>query len=77
MPGLMNGRQLAEEVRKRKPGAKVRFTSGYTEDAIIPYGRLDPGLLLLAKPYHRSDLACMLREALGDRLGASSGEVGR
>jgi PAS domain S-box-containing protein len=78
MPGLMNGRQLAEEVKKRKPGAKVLFTSGYTEDAIIHHGRLDPGVLLLAKPYHRSDLARMLRAALGARPDVlPSGEVQR
>ena len=45
--------------------ARVLFTSGYTEDAIIHHGRLDPGVLLLAKPYRRSDLARIIRLALG------------
>jgi CheY-like chemotaxis protein len=64
MPGAMNGRQLADEVAARRPGMKVLFTSGYTENAIIHHGRLDSGVLLLAKPYRKSDLAAMIRKAL-------------
>jgi CheY-like chemotaxis protein len=64
MPGAMNGRQLADEVQKRKPGLKVLFTSGYTENAIIHHGRLDTGVLLLAKPYRKSDMAVMIRKAI-------------
>jgi PAS domain S-box-containing protein len=64
MPGGMNGRQLADEVKKRRPNAKVLFTSGYTENAVIHHGRLDPGVTLLAKPYRKRDLARMIREAL-------------
>jgi PAS domain S-box-containing protein len=66
MPGAMNGRQLANEVQKSKPRLKVLFTSGYTENAIIHHGRLDTGVLLLAKPYRKSDLAGMIRRALAD-----------
>ena len=65
MPGFMNGRQLADEIEGRRPGLKVLFTSGYTENAIIHHGRLDSGVLLLAKPYRKSDLASMIRTALG------------
>jgi PAS domain S-box-containing protein len=64
MPGKMNGRQLADELLKIRPNLKVVFTSGYTENAIIHHGRLDSGVLLLAKPYRRSDLAGILRKAL-------------
>jgi PAS domain S-box-containing protein len=64
MPGKMNGRQLAEEMAKQRPSLKVLFTSGYTENAIIHHGRLDPGVLLLAKPYRNVELARMLRSAL-------------
>ena len=64
MPGTMNGRQLANEVEKARPGLRVLFTSGYTENAIIHHGRLDSGVLLLAKPYRKSDLAAMIRKAL-------------
>jgi hypothetical protein len=49
--------------RKRAP-LRVLFTSGYTENAIVHHGRLDLGVLLLAKPYRKLDLARMLRVAL-------------
>ena len=65
MPGKMNGRQLADEVLKTRPGLRVVYTSGYTENAIIHHGRLDSGVLLLAKPYRKSDLARIIRKALG------------
>jgi PAS domain S-box-containing protein len=65
MTGPMNGRQLAEEVAKRRSPLKVLYTSGYTENAIIHHGRLDPGVLLLTKPYRRAALARMVRVALG------------
>jgi CheY-like chemotaxis protein len=65
MPGL-NGRQLANEMLKDRPGLRVLFTSGYTENAIIHHGRLDEGVLLLAKPYRKSDMATMIRKALAD-----------
>ena len=66
MPGGMNGRQLADEVQKRRPGIKVLYTSGYTENAIVHHGRLDEGVLLLAKPYRKAQLAGMLQQALGE-----------
>jgi signal transduction histidine kinase/FixJ family two-component response regulator len=64
MPGSMNGRQLAEEALRRRPSLKILFTSGYTENTVIHYGRLDAGVLLLAKPYRRADLARMIRSAI-------------
>ena len=65
MPGVMNGRQLVDEALKRRPSLKTLYTSGYTENAIVHHGRLDSGVLLLAKPYRKSELARMLRTALG------------
>ena len=64
MPGRLNGRQLAEQIVPRHASLKVLFTSGYTENAIIHHGRLDSGVLLLAKPYRKAELARMLRVAL-------------
>jgi CheY-like chemotaxis protein len=64
MPGGMTGRQLADEVAGRRPGIKVLYTSGYTDNAIVHQGRLDPGVLLLTKPYRKSQLASMVRRAL-------------
>jgi nitrogen-specific signal transduction histidine kinase len=64
MPGAMNGRELAQELVLRRPGIKILFTSGYTEDAIVHHGRLDPGVALLNKPYRKTDLARKIREVL-------------
>ena len=65
MPGPMNGRQLVDEALRRRPDLKTLYTSGYTENAIVHHGRLDSGVLLLAKPYRKSELARMIRLALG------------
>ena len=64
MPGSMNGRELADEALRRRASLKILFTSGYSNEAIIHHGHLDAGVLLLAKPYRRSDLARMIRAAL-------------
>ncbi len=65
MPGGMTGRQLADEITRRRPGIKVLFTSGYTENASVHHGRLDQDVILLSKPYRKSELARMLRLVLG------------
>ena len=56
---------------RRRPDLKTLFTSGYTENAIVHHGRLDSGVLLLAKPYRKSELAKMLRTALAVEPAAS------
>ena len=66
MPGGMNGRQLAEAARALRPGIKVLFTSGYTENAIVHHDRLDPGVHLLGKPYRRQELAAKVRKVLDE-----------
>jgi signal transduction histidine kinase/CheY-like chemotaxis protein len=64
MPAGMNGRLLADEALKRRPSLKILFTSSYSDDEVSHDGRLDDGVLLLAKPYRKSDLARMTRSAL-------------
>jgi PAS domain S-box-containing protein len=64
MPGGMTGKELADEVTRLRPAARVLYTSGYTDNAMTAHGQLDHGALLLSKPYRRSELARMLREAL-------------
>lgn len=64
LPGGMNGRQLADEALRLRPHLKVLFTSGYTENAIVHQGRLDPGIRLLSKPYRLVELASAVRDAL-------------
>ena len=65
MTGAMNGRLLADEALRRRPALKTLYTSGYTENAIVHHGRLDSGVLPLAKPYRKSELARMIQMALG------------
>ena len=64
MPGAMNGPQLATEAINRRPLLKVLYTSGYARGAMVHDGRLDAGVLLLAKPYRKVDLAKMIGAAL-------------
>ncbi len=68
MPGGMNGRELADRALAMCPSLKVLFTSGYTENAIVHHGRLDPGVDLLSKPYTRQELATKVRLVLDDAL---------
>ncbi|CAN5877081.1 hypothetical protein BH11PSE1_BH11PSE1_04010 [soil metagenome] len=64
LPGGMHGGKLAEEVRKRRPSVRVLFTSGYTRNAIVHNGRLDPGVQLVTKPFTYEELADQVRRAL-------------
>jgi CheY-like chemotaxis protein len=65
LPGGRSGRDLAREAQAYDPGLPVLFTSGYTEDAIIHDGRLDPGVHLLTKPYWVGELAQKVKEVMG------------
>ena len=67
MPG-MNGRQLAEVMRTRRPGIKVLFMSGYTQDALSTQGVLEPGVALIHKPLRAGTLARQIRQVL-DSVG--------
>ncbi len=60
----MNGRKLAEEAAKRRPALKILFTTGYTRNAIVHNGMLDPGVNLLSKPFTLEQLARKLAETL-------------
>lgn len=64
LPGGMNGRELADEAVQRCPGLKVLYTTGYTRNAIVHHGRLDPGVQLLSKPYAFAELAAKIRAVL-------------
>ncbi|MBV8836961.1 MAG: response regulator, partial [Alphaproteobacteria bacterium] len=64
IPGGMNGRELADTAQRKKPEIRILFTSGYTQNAIVHHGRLDAGVLLLSKPYRKTELARMVRVAL-------------
>ena len=64
LPGGMNGRQLADEARRRRPDLKVLFTTGYARNAIVHDGRLDPGVALITKPFTYAALAAKLSDML-------------
>ena len=64
LPGGMNGRQLSQEVLKARPGLAVLYTTGYTPNAIIHHGRLDPDVQLLSKPYTQDDLSRKICQVL-------------
>jgi CheY-like chemotaxis protein len=67
-----NGCALAEEILRLRPGVKVLYTSGYTKDAIMSHGRLDPGVALIDKPYRKTELARKIRAVLGTPSGAAA-----
>jgi signal transduction histidine kinase/DNA-binding response OmpR family regulator len=67
MPGPIRSPELARRAKAMQPRMEVLFTSGYTENAIVHGGRLDPGVALLSKPYRRNDLARKIRQILADR----------
>jgi CheY-like chemotaxis protein len=62
----MSGRQLVEILRKDNPKLKVLYTTGYTRNAIVHNGILDPGTQLLPKPFSLEDLAEKVRTILDD-----------
>jgi signal transduction histidine kinase len=64
MPGSLSSPEMARRAKALRPILAVLFTSGYTENAIVHGGRLDPGVELLPKPFTREALALKLRLVL-------------
>jgi PAS domain S-box-containing protein len=60
----MSGRLLAERLALARPGIKVVYMSGYTDDAIVHHGTLDPGTNFVAKPFSAADLTRKILEVL-------------
>jgi CheY-like chemotaxis protein len=60
----MNGKRLADEAQRRRPLLKVIFTTGYTQNAVVHGGVLDPGVHFLAKPFTLDQLAAKVRGLL-------------
>jgi len=68
LPGR-SGRALAEDAAKLRPELKVLYTTGYSRNAIVHHGRLDPGVQLITKPFTFEQLAVRVRDLL-DQPGA-------
>ncbi len=64
MPG-MGGREMVKQLAQSRPGARVLYLSGYTEDAIISDGSIESGTAFLQKPFTLQNLSRKVREVLG------------
>jgi signal transduction histidine kinase len=64
---LVNGRELGERLSVERPGLRVLFMSGYTDDDIVRRGLLRPGSPFLQKPFMPGDLSRKVREVLDTR----------
>jgi len=60
----MGGKELANQLKNLRPDVKVLYTSGYTDDAIVHHGVLDPGTHFLQKPFSPKTLTHKVREVL-------------
>jgi PAS domain S-box-containing protein len=63
MPGI-NGREVAERIRMLRPGIKVLYMSGYTDQTVVHHGILDDDAMFLQKPFTMNTLSSKLRELL-------------
>jgi FixJ family two-component response regulator len=60
----MSGHELALRLRSRRPGLRVLYLSGYTDETIAHHGVLEPYAAFLGKPFTRAALATKVREVL-------------
>ncbi|KQM80577.1 two-component system sensor histidine kinase/response regulator [Xylophilus sp. Leaf220] len=65
LPGGMNGRQMADAGRERRPDLKVMFITGYAENSVVGNGHLAPGMKVLTKPFPMEALATGVKELIG------------
>jgi CheY-like chemotaxis protein len=64
LPGGMNGKQMADAARVRRPDLKVLFITGYAENAAISNGGLDAGMQVMSKPFAMDTLATRIRSII-------------
>jgi FixJ family two-component response regulator len=72
----MSGRQFGDLLREMRPGIKIIYMSGYTDDVLVRTGALRPGMSFLQKPLHPEVLAAKVREVLdaeGPRRSVAAG----
>ena len=66
LPGGMNGRQLADAARERRPGLKVLFVTGYAESAAVGSGQMEQGMEVMTKPFTLEMLAAKVQGMVRD-----------
>ena len=64
LPGGMNGRQIADAARVRRPGLKVLFITGYAENAVVRNGYLEAGMQIMIKPFTMEALATRIQDVI-------------
>ncbi len=76
LTGRMKGNEVANRLKEVRPELRVLFMSGYTENAIVHHGRLDDGVHLIGKPFHREQIARKVAEVLvGARTSAATSQM--
>jgi two-component system cell cycle sensor histidine kinase/response regulator CckA len=68
----MSGRELGEQIRVLRPGLKVLYMSGYTDDPILRIGIMEAGIPFLQKPFTADELARKVREVLDSEVPDSA-----
>ncbi len=63
MPG-MNGRQLADIAKTKRPDLKILFMTGYSRNAIVHQGRLDARVALIQKPISEAELSVRIKSLM-------------
>jgi PAS domain S-box-containing protein len=66
LPGGINGRQVADAARLKRPDLKVLFITGYAENAAIGNGQLEPGMHVLSKPFAIAALTARIKSILAN-----------
>lgn len=72
LPRGMNGRQLADAARVRRPGLEVLFVTGYAENAVLNHGHLEPGMHIMTKPFEMEAFARRVRDLIDGRRAAKA-----
>jgi signal transduction histidine kinase/FixJ family two-component response regulator len=77
LPGSMKGHEVARRLNEIRPGLRVLFMSGYTENAIVHHGRLDDGVHFIGKPFEREQLARKVAQVLGTSTTPQHADEGK
>jgi PAS domain S-box-containing protein len=67
LPGGMNGRQLADAIREKRPDLQVLFITGYAENAVLNHGHLEHGMHVMTKPFAVDEFARRIGSLLNAR----------